>query len=182
MRTQAGVKSIAMGGRPTSGPIQGVGGIKGAETLGWSDVYSYASDAALTATPEQAAVLARLTTLPVNRSSSAGLNVRDNILPDNVNDGLPAQFVVEYSDCRLYYTEPMVNDVTALWKAAADAAFNGKQCAAGSLPKRDMEAELEEKRFTTRAERDRRAANLRRSVSTLDSAFVKAHGGFKATP
>jgi hypothetical protein len=134
MRTQAGVKSIAMGGRPTPGPIQGVGGIKGAETLGWSDVYAYATDAALTACPEQAAILSRLNNLPVNRSLTAGLNVRDNILPDNMNDGLPAQYVVEYSDCRLYYTEPMVTDVTALWKAAADAAFNGKPCAAGSLP------------------------------------------------
>jgi hypothetical protein len=171
-----------MGGRPIPGPIQGVGGIKGAETLGWSDVNSYATDAMLTATPEQAAILARLGSIPVNRSSTAGLNVRDNILPGNVNDGLPAQYVVEYSDCRLYYTEPMVTDVTALWKAAADAAFNGKTCAAGSLPKRDLEAELREKRTTTQVERERRAASLRRSVSTLDSAFVKAHGGFKAIP
>lgn len=36
MRTQGGVKTIAMGGRPQAGPIQGVGGIKGAEILSWS--------------------------------------------------------------------------------------------------------------------------------------------------
>ncbi len=32
-----GVKSIAMGGRPIAGPIQGVGGIKGAQSLRWHD-------------------------------------------------------------------------------------------------------------------------------------------------
>ncbi|PMD66794.1 uncharacterized protein K444DRAFT_698937 [Hyaloscypha bicolor E] len=116
MRTQAGVKSIAMGGRPTAGLIQGVGGIKGAESLGWSNVLGYAKDVNQTATPDQEKVLARLTDIPISRSSSSGLNVRDNILPDHVNDGLPAQYVVEYSECRLYYTEPMVTDVTATWR------------------------------------------------------------------
>jgi hypothetical protein len=116
MRTQAGVKSIAMGGRPTAGLIQGVGGIKRAESLGWSNVLGYAKDANQTATPDQKKVLARLTDIPISRSSSSGLNVRDNILPDHVNDGLPAQYVVEYSECRLYYTEPMVTDVTAMWR------------------------------------------------------------------
>lgn len=181
MRTQGGVKSIAMGGRPTAGPIQGVGGIKGAQSLGWADLQSTAADAALTANSEQKAILAKLTTLPVSRSSSSGLNVRDNILPDNVSDGLPAQFVVEYSDCRLYYTEPMVTDVTALWKAAADAAFNGKTCAAGSLPKRDLEADLRD-RSESREEREKRAAGLRRASSTANTAAVKAHGKFKAIP
>lgn len=182
MRTQAGVKSIAMGGRPTAGLIQGVGGIKGAESLGWSNVLGYAKDANQTATPDQKKVLARLTHIPISRSSSSGLNVRDNILPDHVNDGLPAQYVVEYSECRLYYTEPMVTDVTAMWKAAADAAFNGKKCTAGSLPKRDLEAESKAKRANTPEVRRRRAANMKRSGATKNAAFVKAHGNFKEIP
>lgn len=142
MRIQGGVKTIAMGGRPKTGPIQGVGGIKGAEILSWGAIYGNAQEALSlgTATPEQTAALNRLSDLPVNRSTSSGINIRDQILRDNVNDGLPAQFVVEEADCRLYYTLPMITDVTALWKSAATAAFNGGTCAAGSLPKRDVDS------------------------------------------
>lgn len=136
MRELGGVKSIAMGGRPTSGPIEGVGGVKGSQILLWSDIYQYTQSALLNATEDQAKSLRRLTTLPITRSGAAGANVRDAILTKNVNDGIPSQFIREISDCRLYYTEHMITDVTALWKAAADSAFNGKTCAYGSLPKK----------------------------------------------
>jgi hypothetical protein len=138
MRIQAGVKSIAMGGRPQSGPIQGVGGIKGAEIFAWSDIYSYAQGALPYADASQAASLNRISDLPINRSSSNGINIRDNILPNNLNDGLPAQFVIEEADCKLWWTAPMITDVTAVWKAAANAAFNGGSCAAGGIAKRGI--------------------------------------------
>ena len=41
MRLQAGVKSIAMGGRPKVGPIQGIGGVKGAQSYGFTSIYGY---------------------------------------------------------------------------------------------------------------------------------------------
>lgn len=132
MRIQAGVKSIAMGGRPNRNPIQGVGGIKGAQILGFGDVQNEAQQAiAQTTDAGKIATLSELTGLPVARSLSTGLNVRDNILPDHVEDGLPAQYVVEEADCRLFYTLDMVNDVQALWKSAADAAWNDAKCVAG---------------------------------------------------
>jgi hypothetical protein len=53
MRTQGGVKSIAMGGRPIAGPIQGLGGIKGAESLGFEDVWKYAQLASKNGTLDQ---------------------------------------------------------------------------------------------------------------------------------
>ncbi|CAK7232613.1 hypothetical protein SEUCBS140593_008320 [Sporothrix eucalyptigena] len=135
LRIQGGVKSIAMGGRPTEGLIQGVGGIKGAQTLAFSDVYSYASSGVQSAeNDEQRQALARYNELPILRSSAAALNTRDQILRGNVEDGLPAQYVVEEADCRLYWTAAMATDVTAVWKAAAQAAFSGGKCAAGSIP------------------------------------------------
>lgn len=172
-----------MGGRPKPGPIQGVGGIKGAQVLQWSDIYSEANTAKKTANAQQLAILNKLSPLPIQRSSAAAVNVRDNILPANVNDGLPAQFVREEADCRLYYTTPMATDVTALWKAAADAAFKGKPCVAGSLPKRDLEADQRD-RQVSQEERNWKAENLiRRGVSTKAEAFAKMHGGaFKAIP
>jgi hypothetical protein len=76
----------------------------------------------------------------------------------------------------------MVTHVTALWKAAADAAFNGMKCAAGSLPKRDLETEWKEKKGNTPEVRERRAVKLRQSVSTKSEVFIKAHGNFNALP
>ncbi|KAH9213176.1 hypothetical protein DL95DRAFT_390761 [Leptodontidium sp. 2 PMI_412] len=179
MRTQAGVKSIAMGGRPQPGPIQGVGGIKGAQILAWSDIFSYAQTALRTASEAQTAILRRLTSYPINRSSSTGINVRDNILPDNLNDGLPAQFVREETDCRLFYTQAMITDVTALWKAAANAAFNGAKCVAGGLPKRAVDVERSEKRrvVTPIVKKPMK----KRSTKKLSAEWVERHGR-KAIP
>ncbi|KAK0100490.1 hypothetical protein ONS95_008438 [Cadophora gregata] len=176
MRTQAGVKSIAMGGRPQPGPIQGVGGIKGAQILAWSDIFQYANSALRTASAAQAAILNRLTSYPINRASSSGVNVRDNILPGNLDDGLPAQFVREEADCRLFYTLDMVNDVTALWKAAANAAFNGGKCVAGGISKRSAGNEIEavEKRRTQTP--TMKKPLKKRSSKSLPAEWVERHG------
>jgi hypothetical protein len=42
MRVQGGVKSIALGGRPTSKQIQGIGGVEGAQSLGFNALFSVA--------------------------------------------------------------------------------------------------------------------------------------------
>ncbi|KAI1101282.1 hypothetical protein F4804DRAFT_14560 [Jackrogersella minutella] len=135
LRSNAGVKSIAMGGRPTKeGLIQGVGGVKGSQSYGFDDVYSqartalsFANDTSINDT------LSKYTEYVVDRSTAASLNVKDQILPGNVEDGIPAQFVVEESDCRLWWTAPMITDITELWKAAATAAFKGGKCAYGGI-------------------------------------------------
>lgn len=169
-----------MGGRPKAGPIQGVGGIKGAQILAWSDILDNAQTALQTATAPQTAILNRLTSLPIERSTSTGINVRDNILPDNLGDGLPAQFVVEETDCRLYWTQPMVTDVTAVWKAAADSAFNGKACVAGGIEKkkRDVESEVAKKRKVQSSKVMRRVmhASMKRDLSAeMGAAWVQRH-------
>ncbi|KAI2610487.1 hypothetical protein GGR54DRAFT_643519 [Hypoxylon sp. NC1633] len=131
----AGVKSIAMGGRPTKeGLIQGVGGVKGSQSYGWADVYSQAQTA-LAHTNDTAIIETLNTYTPyvVGRSTAASLNVKDEILRSHLEDGTPAQFVAEESDCRLWWTAPMITDITELWKAAATAAFKGGKCAYGAI-------------------------------------------------
>ncbi|CCU83217.1 peptidase S41 family protein [Blumeria hordei DH14] len=135
MRMQAGVKSIAMGGRPKAGLIQGIGGVKGALVFSLKTIYDYAQSALPDATAAQADILKKLTSLPLQRTLGGYLNVRDYIYSDHLDDGLPAQYIREESDCRLFYTVKMITDIKALWIAAANAAFNGKDCAYGSLPK-----------------------------------------------
>lgn len=169
MRLQGGVKSIAFGGRPNTNPIQGIGGIKGAQILGFDSIYSIAQEAIeLTEDKEKISRLNNLTSLPLARSSSTGANVRDNITPDHVEDGLPAQFVFEEADCRLFYTLDTINDVRALWKNAAAAAWNGAECVAGKgLGKEPLSRE------TKREVQKRSPVDIRREKAGRTEAFKR---------
>jgi hypothetical protein len=138
MRLQAGIKSIAIGGRPSRAPMQGVGGVKGANNFGFDYLQYLASLIFELASPAQQThanwtLLNDLTLLPVNRSTDTSVNVRDNILRPNLGDGLPAQFVYEKADCRLFYEPAMITDVSQMWEAAADAAWGSKGCVEGGL-------------------------------------------------
>ncbi|KAI0111034.1 hypothetical protein F4776DRAFT_358461 [Hypoxylon sp. NC0597] len=135
LRSNAGVKSVAMGGRPTKeGRIQGVGGVKGSQSYSFANVYSQAQTArGFTNDSAIIETLDKYTTYVIDRSTAASLNVKDQILHGNIEDGIPAQFVVEESDCRLWWTAPMITDITELWKAAATAAFKGGECAYGAI-------------------------------------------------
>lgn len=183
LRLQGGVKSVAFGGRPQPGPIQGVGGVKGAQTLSYGSIKAYVSQALGYGggTPEQTAALNRYSDLPVLRSTSSAVNSRDAILPGNVNDGIPAQYVAEEADCRLYWTEGMVKDVTEVWKAAANAAFNGGKCAYGGISagKRSVGVERGERVAPT----VRRSAVVDRSQKVpIDSELWQAVHRQKAIP
>ena len=149
MRGQAGIKSIAFGGRASTSsngtvPItQAIGGTKGANNFGYDYINYLAGEAFNSGTPEQQAsapfqdVLLPLTsTLALNRSTDTSINARDNILRSQLNapDQIPAQFLYEAADCRIFYTPAMVTGPTAIWDAAAAAAFGDGKCVAGSLP------------------------------------------------
>ena len=183
LRIQGGVRSVAMGGRPRDGAIQGVGGIKGAQTLSFSDVYYYVAEAAQRAeNAQQRAAFARYSELPVLRSSAAALNTRDQILRNNVDDGLPAQYVVEEADCRLFWTAAMATDVTAVWKAAAQAAFGGGKCVAGEIMPKDKKRSpptetdaRDQRRWAAASESSlarRRAVAERKALARRDGAEV----------
>ncbi|KAG7040107.1 pyridine nucleotide-disulfide oxidoreductase family protein, partial [Colletotrichum scovillei] len=135
MKWDAGVQSIALGGRPeTKSTIQGVGGVKGSQAYSFKSVFAYAQ-IAKDATNDSTllAELNRLTTYVESRASSTSINVKDEILRQNWEDGMPAQFVAENADCRLYWQAEMHQDVRSIWKAAATAAFKGGRCAFGAI-------------------------------------------------
>lgn len=145
LRHQGGVKSIAMGGRPNQGPMQGVGGVKGAEGLPFDQIYQYINSVSrFTTNSTVKSGLQRFKTLPMERSVAAGINAQDQILRDNIDDGIPSQYITEEADCRLYWTAPMISDVTEIWKSAANSAFNGAKCAYGGI-------------FTSKAKRGNKA-------------------------
>lgn len=182
MRTQGGVKSIAFGGRPstngTTPIIQAVGGVRGTNNYGYSFI-TYLANAALEldiSTAAQTALITPLTNmLPYERSTDTSLNVRDNILPSNLEDGTPSQFIYEPADCRLFYTPAMMANVTAIWEAAALATWGGGKCNAGGFAtsnttykrsvkkqvKRDMEVvDLGEPREKSEAWREKFVMNF----------------------
>ncbi|UKZ78744.1 hypothetical protein TrVFT333_006489 [Trichoderma virens FT-333] len=141
LRINGGIKSVAFGGRPKKGPIQGVGGVKGSQVYQFSDIFQLAEHGILFGpSPANLEALEDVSTLPIARSTAASVNVRDRILRSNIDDGLPAQFVVEHADCRLYWTAPMITDITEIWSAAANAAFNNAKCANGGIKYRAPKA------------------------------------------
>ncbi|KAI0408309.1 hypothetical protein F4802DRAFT_549300 [Xylaria palmicola] len=137
MRHGAGVKSIAMGGRPRKGLIQGVGGVRGAQVYPFRQVGVLAEIArSYTEDPALVEELKRLDDTYVTSRSPYQVpvvNVRDAVLPGELESGVPTQFVTELADCRLYWTESMVQDTAEIWKAAALAAFQRGECAAGGI-------------------------------------------------
>lgn len=155
MKREAGVKSIALGGRPLTGPMQAIGGTKGAQIFPYSRIYSYVSALAGVAPGEplpQAFIdkyndtalgpIANdmyyvMQRLDSGSATAAGVNGANQLRAGNLGDGscdaTPLQFVYEAADCRLYWTQEMLFNITAVWSAVADAAFKGgKLCVPGS--------------------------------------------------
>jgi hypothetical protein len=140
MRRQAGVKAIAMGGRPNKDIIQAVGGTKGSHNWQWKDVLWFVlsmHEKANSTLKERWAgkELGKFNTflpLRVASETSPGLNMRDGV--QSCGDATPLQFVVEPADCRLFYTPKMVVDLAEMWKVAVDAKWLGKRrCVAGDF-------------------------------------------------
>ena len=144
MRQQAGIKTIAMGGRSNKDIIQAVGGVKGTNDYPIdyiqelvADVYDF-STAQEQADYNNTELALYDDATPFYRSgigTSRNVNFRDGIRQgDTSADQLPLQFVYETADCRIFYTKEMVIDVTAIWKAAADSTWLGtNRCVVGSV-------------------------------------------------
>ncbi|KUJ16945.1 uncharacterized protein LY89DRAFT_684938 [Mollisia scopiformis] len=133
MHHEAGVRVVAVGGRPTTGPMQAPAGTRGAiqydtDNLDGS-ISSVQTVLQQNLSPEQ-------NFLP-NRSDTgdvfvtyASVNLRDQV---RINETTPLQFAFEAADCRIFYTINTVFNYTLLWKYAADAIWtNPSLCVANS--------------------------------------------------
>ncbi|KAF1969364.1 peptidase S41 family protein [Bimuria novae-zelandiae CBS 107.79] len=149
MTQQAGVKSLAVGGLPNSGPMQVVGGTKGSMLLS-SDyliplstnvIDTFAKDAKEKS--EWRDILPQPFPIAV---SSAGVNFQDNIRKGLEKDGMPTQFLYDTASCRIYYEPKMYLNVSSLWSKAAEVAW-GKDggmdedaCVAGSVTSKEEQS------------------------------------------
>ncbi|KAK0653734.1 Peptidase S41 family protein ustP [Lasiodiplodia hormozganensis] len=147
MKTQAGVKSIVMGGRPQNGPMVGVGGTKGAEVLTWGQIIyaanytrnlaeTFDSDSldlleasGVTDLADAEQVLSRTAVVAGDRKGA--LNYRNNYRKGD-DSNTPLQFVPEYADCRIFYTAPMLFDPVSVWTTVFDTMWRNGSCVPGS--------------------------------------------------
>ncbi|KAM3070136.1 hypothetical protein ACMFMG_003829 [Clarireedia jacksonii] len=133
MRHEAGVKVVAVGGTPSTGPMQAPAGSRGA--LDYS-VDTLDANIGFTQSLLQNQSSPDATFLP-NRTEAmdvfvyfADINLRDQV---RKGETVPLQFAYEAADCRIYYTPNTVYNYTNLWQYAADAIWKTPSlCVKGS--------------------------------------------------
>ncbi|KAF2746793.1 peptidase S41 family protein [Sporormia fimetaria CBS 119925] len=137
---QAGVKTIALGGRANTDPMQALGGTKGTNNYAFTYIQGLAEDAIGLADGELKKRLNNSilrTNYVENRvhnyraAVNSAVNTRDGIQYED-DSGIALQFIYEEADCRLYYTPEMTIDASAVWRAVYDAQWtDGSKCITG---------------------------------------------------
>ncbi|KAK6005371.1 hypothetical protein QM012_008150 [Aureobasidium pullulans] len=146
MTSQMSTWSVAVGGRPQTGPMQGVGGVKGSQIQGMF-VLSTIISAVISAAPlgDQISFLSEFgtdliaaTQQALNRASPGGallvkasVNFRNNIRKGDESE-TPLQHIYEAADGRFFYTSQMYADQTAVWDQAYDSTWGSMECVEGS--------------------------------------------------
>lgn len=137
-----GVRTVTFGGRPKEAPMQGVGGVKGGQSLGINYINGYIqqankliSDADKTSSPllshdEWKKFNASCPSLEPSFAWSGNVNLRNEY--DHDDDKTPLQFVYEAAECRLFYTIDNYLQQETVWQAAAKAMFGDGACVKGS--------------------------------------------------
>lgn len=134
--TRHGVRTVVAGGRPEPGPMQAVGGSRGAREYSAHHLDTEFAKAANVS----AAARAALPEIPpdgIHRDTGmwtpyAGINLRDQIREDDA-ENIPLQFRYEPADCRIFYTLRNIYNATQLWRDVAAAAFvDPSLCVPGS--------------------------------------------------
>ncbi|KAI4144517.1 MAG: hypothetical protein L6R39_004148 [Caloplaca ligustica] len=130
MHHEGGARTVVAGGEPVTGPMQAVGGSKGAQSY---DAF-YLDNDIDTAIQFNSTVKNQL---PQGRGqvdfiyTYAGFNLKDAI---RKGEEIPLQFVYEPADCRIFYTQNTVYNYINLWNYVIDAVYrNPSLCIAGSV-------------------------------------------------
>ncbi|SMY21844.1 unnamed protein product [Zymoseptoria tritici ST99CH_1A5] len=136
------VRQVVLGGRPQTGPMQGVGGIKGGQ-LGSFEAIALLAGGGATLTPISSQTFAadfgpntiESALQAVDRAvpGAAAVNYRNSIRMGD-ESVTPLQYLYEAADCRLWYTVDMLASQEALWRKVAAVGFDGDEdlCVEGS--------------------------------------------------
>ncbi|KAK7219923.1 hypothetical protein V2G26_007926 [Clonostachys chloroleuca] len=155
MKHVANVRTVAVGGIPEYGPMQGVASTRGSMMREWNyfgDAITYIRSVLETidesdkeATYSKIGISSSdVDNLPKALADSpwtvdGAINMFDTLQAGNQDT--PRQFLYEASACRIFYTGEMIRDVSKLWQAAGTIAggdnstcVSGSQNAVGSKP------------------------------------------------
>ncbi|XTI84222.1 hypothetical protein V2W45_1479249 [Cenococcum geophilum] len=115
MRQQAGIKTIAMGGRSRHEISQAVGGVKGTNDFPWDYIQNLAQEPDEQACYNTTELGDYYNQLPFYRAAIGtvhNVNFRDGIRHgDTSADQIPLQFVYEPADCWILYTKCIAGSV-----------------------------------------------------------------------
>ncbi|KAM0331359.1 hypothetical protein ACHAQA_003031 [Verticillium albo-atrum] len=139
-----GVRTIALGGRAIEAPMQAMGGVKGSLLNFNADILGAVTQVGLLlandtdvieqfqAAADEIPSFDPAPLLPLVQGSEGGqVNSRNAYTSDDL-DGYPVHFRYEAANCKLFYTLPMVFDVTEIWHAVANVAWGNGTCVRGS--------------------------------------------------
>ncbi|KAK8119573.1 Peptidase S41 family protein ustP [Apiospora kogelbergensis] len=138
LMTRKGARTVVMGGRPDSGPMQAASGSRGARAYSST---ALDADFAVAGIVDEVAnqTLPNIPSNGVMRDpglwSSAYFNLRDQIREEELKSdaAVPLQFRYEAADCRLYYTLRNLYNMTQQWTDVHEAVWGeGPRCVAGS--------------------------------------------------
>ena len=141
--TVGGVTTVSVGGVPTYGPMQAIGGTRGANVYPWEVIDSIVTKfregaAALPdVAPKEGLTKEVLDSFPPPLANLSyayegrnKVNVVDILRPGS---DVATQFAFQPADCRLFYTKEMILDRTKLWLAAAKVGSGDlSMCVKGS--------------------------------------------------
>lgn len=118
---QAGAKTVVVGGRPTTGPMQSASGSRGARLYSSEALdFDFANVNDVLEDKEAASRLPSRTDAGM-WTNFAGFNIRDQMRKD---DTTPLQFKYEAAHCRIFYTINNVHNMSQLWRDAAAATWD----------------------------------------------------------
>lgn len=143
------VTTVAVGGVPGHSPMQGVAGTRGSNTVAFTFIDGIIQTVLSVGAnePELFSEVMEVTGLteqdidslpaPLNQAPwairSGNVNTLDIVHPDSNEPGIPWQFAYEAAHCRIFFTAPMVRDITELWRAVAKfAEGDDSVCVRGS--------------------------------------------------
>lgn len=136
---QLNVPTITVGGRPTTGPIQSVAGVEGAQVFPMVEIGAAAS-AVRALDPTGVKAGSELDLLAdgyaLTRAATAGnpgaVNGKNAFSPHDSQT--PLQFLYQAANCRFFYTAEMIYGPVSVWKRAVDATWTdpARFCVEGS--------------------------------------------------
>jgi hypothetical protein len=132
MHSDAGVRNVVIGGRPSYGPMQTPSGSRAARYYSTAELDNDISNT-LSVLAEDDPIGEGVIPNRTNQDIyvyDAGISLRNQV---REGETTPLQMQFEAADCRIFYTPLTFNNFTNLWKYAAAAVWtNPGLCARGS--------------------------------------------------